>query len=79
MKFHNIPLSYLSSTGLSYIASAVGNPLFVDKVTEKLEPMNFARVCIEITPTSVLPSSLDVVFIEEESNFEKVVSVRVEY
>lgn len=57
----------------------MGNPLFVDKVTEKLEPMNFARVCIEITPTSVLPSSLDVVFIEEESNFEKVVSVRVEY
>lgn len=57
----------------------MGNPIFVDKVTKKLEPMNFARVSIEITPSSALPSSLDVVVIEQESNSEKVVLVRVEY
>lgn len=79
MKFYNIPLSYLSIDGLSYIASAVGKPLFVDKLMKKLEPMNFARVCIEISLASALPSSIDLVVIDEESNSEKIISVRVEY
>lgn len=69
VKFHNIPLSYLSSDGLSYIVSAVGKPLFVDKLTEKLEPMNFSRVC--------MPNSLDLVVIDEDT--EKIITGKVEY
>lgn len=79
VKFHNIPMSYWSFTGLSYLASRVGVPLLVDKITEKLEPMNFARICVEITPSSILPSSLDVVVLDKETNSEKVVTVEVEY
>lgn len=36
VKFHNIPLSYWTEEGLSYIASGVGKPLFLDKVTKNV-------------------------------------------
>jgi len=73
------PISYLSGPGLSYIASGIGKPLFVDKITEKLEPMNFARICVEISSTSGWPSSLEVVVLNEETKSEKVALVEVEY
>lgn len=79
VKFFNIPMSYLSPKGLSFIASAVGKPLFVDKVTEKLEPMNFARVCIEITTASALPDNLVVTIFDDDTGLDKLVDVRVEY
>lgn len=79
VKFHNVPLSYLTASGLSYLASGIGKPLFVDKVTEKLEPMTFARMCVEISTSTALPSSLDVVILDEETKSEKLVSVKVEY
>lgn len=79
VKFHNVPLSCLTVSGLSYLASGIGKPLFVDKVTEKLEPMNFARMCVEITTSTVMPSSLDVVVLDEETKLKKIVSVKVEY
>lgn len=40
--------------------------------------MNFARICIEVTPP-VMPSSMDVVVIDAETETEKVASVRFEY
>lgn len=79
VKFHHVPLSYWTPKGLSYLASGIGKPLFVDKTTEKLEPMNFARICIEITSSSNLPDKLDVTVFDEESNSEIVVEVKVEY
>lgn len=41
VKFSNIPLSYWTKEGLSYLASAIGRPLFEDDMTSKLEPMCF--------------------------------------
>lgn len=79
VKFHNVPLSYLSASGLSYLASGIGKPLSVDKLTKKLEPMNFARMCVELSSTSAFPSSLDVIVLDEDSKLEKVVVVKVEY
>lgn len=79
VKFYNVPMSYLAPKGLSYLASGIGKPLSVDKVTEKLEPMNFVRICIEITTSSSLLDKLEVVVIDDESNSEKLVVIRVEY
>lgn len=72
-------MSYWTPKGLSYIASGIGKPLFVDKIIEKLEPMNFARICIEISSSSALTDKLDLVVLDDETGFEKVVEVRVEY
>lgn len=79
VKFSNVPLSYLNSDGISFLASGIGKPLFVDEVTSNLEPMHFARVCIEITADFSFPSSIDVTVFDEDSAEEIVVSVDVEY
>lgn len=79
VKFHNIPLSYLIDEGVSYLASGIGRPLFADALTEKMEPMNFARVCIEIEVNSVLHDHLRVNVKDEVDGGKKGVNVRVEY
>lgn len=79
VKFHNVPLSYLTRSGLSNLASGIGKPLFVDKVTEKLEPMTYARMCVKISTSTVMPSSVDVVILDEDTQLEKIVSIKVEY
>lgn len=79
VKFHHVPLSYWTPKRLSYLTSGIGKPFFVDKITEKLELINFARICVEISSTSALPDKLDVVVLNVELRSEKVVEVRVEY
>lgn len=58
VKFHGVHLSYCSYEGISYLASGIGKPIFADPITEKMEPMNFARVCLEIEVNSVLHEKL---------------------
>lgn len=79
VKFFGIPLSYWSAEGLSYLASGIGRPLFADKLTEKMDPMTFARVCIEIDVNSVLHDRLMVTVYDEEAGCEKALEVKVEY
>lgn len=79
VKFQQVLMSYWTPKGLSYIASGIGKPLFVDKLTEKLEPMNFTRICIEISSSAIIPDKLDVVVFDEDYESEKEVEVRVEY
>lgn len=72
-----------NSLGLGQLSDSVngcvGKPLLADKATENLEPMNFARICVEITSSSALPSSLELVMFDEETNSKKAVVVKVEY
>ncbi|KAL7234461.1 hypothetical protein ACSBR1_017962 [Camellia fascicularis] len=56
VKFFNIPLEYWDPDGLSRIASAIGNPLFMDQLTARGSRVAFARVCVEIEATSKLPT-----------------------
>ncbi|KAL7184707.1 hypothetical protein ACSBR2_026785 [Camellia fascicularis] len=52
VKFFNVPLEYWDSDGLSRIASAVGQPLFMDNLTEQGSRVAFARVCVEVEVTT---------------------------
>lgn len=49
IRLKNIPFAYWSAPGISEIASAVGRPLYVDPLTEKMKRLSFARVCVEIS------------------------------
>lgn len=79
MKIHHVPLSYWTTQGLGYLASGFGKPLFVDKVTALLEPMSYARVCVEMSIDSNFPGKLSVAVHDEELDALKYVDVRVEY
>ncbi|KAL3716688.1 hypothetical protein ACJRO7_008301, partial [Eucalyptus globulus] len=49
IRLKNIPFAYWSAPGISEIASAVGRPLYMDPLTEKMKRLSFARVCVEIS------------------------------
>lgn len=42
------PLHLYNSTSLSYIASAIGKPLYMDRDTMRRTYLDYARVCIEL-------------------------------
>lgn len=79
VKLSQIPLSYWSDEGISYLASAIGRPLFTDEMTSKHDLMQFARVCIEVQASFSFPSSINVVVLNEETSEDIIVPVSVEY
>lgn len=48
VQFYNIPLEFWNENGLSYIASAIGRPLYADSMTESGKRLSYARICVEI-------------------------------
>ena len=70
----NIPLELFTQKGISYIASAIGNPLYMDRITASQQRLAFAKVCVE------LEASMEVIrSIEVEVRNGKTVHVSVEY
>ncbi|MFQ6668209.1 hypothetical protein Gotur_033955 [Gossypium turneri] len=51
----NIPLELFTSKSLSYIASALGNPLYMDSITANQQRLAFAKVCFEMNANLVVP------------------------
>ncbi|KAF7129811.1 hypothetical protein RHSIM_Rhsim10G0103700 [Rhododendron simsii] len=47
------------SEGLSYIASAIGKPLYADEMTESARRISYAKICVEVSVHSELPHSID--------------------
>ncbi|XP_044479669.1 uncharacterized protein LOC123206502 [Mangifera indica] len=47
VRMYGIPLEFWTPKGLSYIASAIGTPLYADFITEGGTRLDFARICIE--------------------------------
>ncbi|KAK8615747.1 hypothetical protein V6N13_017329 [Hibiscus sabdariffa] len=60
VQLHNVPLELFSRKGLSYIASAIGSPLYMDSVTASRERLEFAKVCVEITAGVSIPKWIEV-------------------
>lgn len=60
IQFSNIPLELFTKTGLSYIASAVGIPLYCDKITAYQKRLAFARICVEIDVSDNIPEVIEV-------------------
>ena len=55
---HNIPLEYWNVEGLSHIASAIGRPLHVDRMTATCRRISYARICIEVSADQELLKKL---------------------
>ncbi|XVF81983.1 hypothetical protein PTKIN_Ptkin16aG0006400 [Pterospermum kingtungense] len=60
--FHlrNVPLELFTQKGLSCIASVLGTPLFMDRITANQERLEYAKVCVEIDVLKEIPSHIDV-------------------
>ena len=70
----NIPLELFTQKGISYIASAIGNPLYMDRYTASQQRLAFAKVCVELGASKEVIRSIEV----EERNGKKI-HVSVEY
>ncbi|KAK8713740.1 hypothetical protein V6N13_148951 [Hibiscus sabdariffa] len=60
VQLYNVPLELFNKTGLSYITSALGNPLYMDSVTANRERLEYAKVCVEIGACSFILKFIDV-------------------
>ncbi|GAV83749.1 DUF4283 domain-containing protein [Cephalotus follicularis] len=58
VKLSRVPVQYSTKLGLSYIASVIGKPLYMDVNTTKGHSLTFARICIEMAATSSFPDSI---------------------
>ena len=56
----NVPLELFSQKGISYIASALGNPLYMDTITAKQQRLAYAKVCVEMEASMDIPSNIEV-------------------
>lgn len=61
VNFHGIPVEFWSSEGLSIIASLIGKPIYMDKLTKLLERILFTRIMVEIDVSKelVIPLKLN--------------------
>ncbi|XVF66540.1 hypothetical protein PTKIN_Ptkin10aG0044800 [Pterospermum kingtungense] len=59
IQLSNVPLEMFNQKGIGYLASAVGIPLYMDKVTARRERLSFARVCVKIEADMEIPKSID--------------------
>lgn len=79
VKIYDIPYSYWSLKGLSHVASGIGKPLQLDPITNKLEPLPFAKVLVEAKADVPLPSMLSVTVINSDGISESLIQTKVEY
>ncbi|XVF66526.1 hypothetical protein PTKIN_Ptkin10aG0043500 [Pterospermum kingtungense] len=56
----NVPLEAFNKTGLSYIASAIGVPLYMDRVTANQQRLAYAKICVEVDALKEIPKVINV-------------------
>ncbi|XP_043696720.1 uncharacterized protein LOC122647361 [Telopea speciosissima] len=56
----NLPFHFWSVEALSSIGSVIGKPIVTDKMTRSMERLSYARMCVEVSAFSDLPSSIPV-------------------
>ena len=56
----NIPLELFSQKGVSYIANALGNLLYMDRITPFQQRLASARVCVEMAAAVEVLRSIEV-------------------
>ncbi|XVF70698.1 hypothetical protein PTKIN_Ptkin11bG0183300 [Pterospermum kingtungense] len=56
----NVPLEAFTEKGLSYIASVLGKPLYMDRYTTQTERLSYARVCVELDAVKDIPYAIEV-------------------
>lgn len=78
VKLFNLPDCYWTIEGLSRVASVIGNPICADKLTQKLEILPFARMCVDYKIGDPLPNVIPVTALNP-SGEKYVDEVHVEY
>ena len=58
---HKVPLELFTQKGLSYIASGIGSPMYMDKITASQQRLSFAKICVEVEAARPIPRSIEVV------------------
>ncbi|PKU67540.1 RNA exonuclease 1 [Dendrobium catenatum] len=58
IKVPNLPLALWTPSGISKIASYVGEPLYVDTLTAKRTRLTFARICVKVDKNSDFPEEI---------------------
>ncbi|KAL5715721.1 hypothetical protein ACHQM5_017505 [Ranunculus cassubicifolius] len=71
--FHKFPPELWNTLGFSQVASAIGRPMYPDKLTESKDPSSYARICVEIDTDCSFPGQVPVLIGEREVN------IKVEY
>ncbi|XVF83564.1 hypothetical protein PTKIN_Ptkin16aG0499300 [Pterospermum kingtungense] len=71
----NVPLELFTRRGLSYIASVLGVPLYMDRFTASQQRLAFAKVCVELDASKEIPKEIKVemkdghlVYVQKTSN-----------
>ncbi|KAF5177666.1 hypothetical protein FRX31_032747, partial [Thalictrum thalictroides] len=59
------PMELWDDEGFGRVASTIGKPLFVDKLTESMTRTSYARVCVEIDTKCTYPKHATVVLDEQ--------------
>ncbi|KAK8651283.1 hypothetical protein V6N13_140891 [Hibiscus sabdariffa] len=72
VQFYNVPLELFLKEGLSYIASTIGVPLYMDTITASKARLEFTKLCIEVDVGMKIPG---VVLVQLKDGF--VIHVRV--
>lgn len=57
----NVPLELFNREGLSYIASVIGRPLYMDSISAACKRLVYAKVCVEIDVEKEVPSTVKLV------------------
>ncbi|KAF5193208.1 hypothetical protein FRX31_017205 [Thalictrum thalictroides] len=58
VKMSKVPKDLWNPKGFSFLGSAIGKHLFMDKTTEKSSMLTYARICVEVEPMKELPNSI---------------------
>ncbi|KAF5196916.1 hypothetical protein FRX31_013498 [Thalictrum thalictroides] len=61
------PMELWDDEGFDRVASTIGTPLFVDKLTETMARTSYARVCVEIDTKCTYPDHATVVLDEKRT------------
>lgn len=60
INLHNVPLALWHDDGIAFLASHFGKPLSLDDHTKNGNKLAFARVCVDIEATTIVPSSFKI-------------------
>lgn len=79
VQLEQIPDCYWTLEGLSSIVSAIGLPICADHLTNQLEILPFAKLCVMYDVGKELPSSINVSVLDPNTNAKSVEIVKVSY
>ena len=79
VNFFYLPMELWNPEGLSRVASAIGKPLHVDRMTATKQRISYARVCIEMCAENEPIDVLTVQFNNPKSGKREAVDIKVQY